>query len=108
MNLIAKVINVRAAPIKPTTLIYLANESSFSYNGVYSSLLYKLLKISPYLALSPTAVISYIQLPYLTKQLPIMKQFSTLAFFFISSLSPVIPLSSTLISPLSITPSPLI
>ena len=37
-------------------LINLANSSSFSYNGVYSSLLYKLLKISPNLAFSPTDV----------------------------------------------------
>jgi len=107
-NLIAKVINVSTAPLKPTKLIYFANELSFSYNGVYSSLLYKLFKISPYLAFSPTAVTRHIQLPYLTKQLPIMKQFSTSALLFISSLSPVIALSSAAISPLSITPSALI
>lgn len=100
--------NVRIAPPKPTKLINLANSSSFSYNGVYSSLLYKLLKISPNLAFSPTDVTRYIQLPYLTKQLPIIKQLFISALFFISSLSPVIPLSSTLILPLNITPSPLI
>ena len=101
----AKVTNVKIAPPKPTKLIYLAKVSSFSYNGVYSSLLYKLFKISPYLAFSPTDVISSKQLPYLTRQLPIKKQFDMSSDFLISSLSPVIPLSSTLILPLIITPS---